>query len=215
MEQVHETDVHRHTPDPAAGNALRDQLETFATRLREVVVGEALGVGGVAPTFQLPDAFGAATDLATLLTRGPVVLRFYDGDWCPHCNGALAPFKPLLPKFLAHGATFVAITARPPNSAYTEEEKHALPFPVLTDADQAVAALFGLRQPLPDGFAIGLNSIYVPLEQRADGWFLPHVGATYLIESDRTIAWANVFTQDSDPREIITWLAANHVDLSH
>jgi choline dehydrogenase-like flavoprotein len=43
-------------------------------------------VGSRAPDLVLPDADGRPVSLARMLERGPVVVSFYRGIWCPFCN---------------------------------------------------------------------------------------------------------------------------------
>jgi hypothetical protein len=47
------------------------------------VINNALKIGQAAPDFTLPDAFGKQVSLNELLARGPVVIGFYRGEWCP------------------------------------------------------------------------------------------------------------------------------------
>jgi AhpC/TSA family len=56
----------------------------------------ALRVGDRAPRFRLADARGGDIALDDLLARGPVVLVFYRGAWCPYCNLQLAAFQSAL-----------------------------------------------------------------------------------------------------------------------
>src|SRR3569833_3622460 len=46
----------------------------------------ALKAGDRAPDVSLTDADGNAVSLAELLAKGPLVLTFYRGVWCPYCN---------------------------------------------------------------------------------------------------------------------------------
>ena len=46
----------------------------------------ALKIGEKAPNFELPNPEGKTISLATLLDKGPVVVTFYRGSWCPYCN---------------------------------------------------------------------------------------------------------------------------------
>jgi len=78
--------------------------------------GRAVGVGEQAPVFRLPDATGALLALDDLLRRGPVVLSFYRGGWCPYCNLELRALQQQIEEFAAHGARLVAISRRSPTS---------------------------------------------------------------------------------------------------
>jgi thiol-disulfide isomerase/thioredoxin len=42
------------------------------------------------------------------LKRGPVVLTFYRGGWCPYCNLELRAYQRVLPEITATGASLVA-----------------------------------------------------------------------------------------------------------
>jgi peroxiredoxin len=44
------------------------------------------GWSGIDRGFTLPDAYGGEVSLKTLLAKGPVVVSFYRGEWCPYCN---------------------------------------------------------------------------------------------------------------------------------
>src|SRR5262249_50861989 len=48
--------------------------------------GKALKAGDIAPEFTLPDPDGNPVSSKTLLAKGPLVLTFYRGVWCPYCN---------------------------------------------------------------------------------------------------------------------------------
>src|ERR1041384_1820772 len=67
----------------------------------------ALRAGTTAPSFVLPDAHGQHVALAALLRRGPVVVAFYRGDWCPYCDLQLKAYQEILPRIRAAGASLV------------------------------------------------------------------------------------------------------------
>src|SRR5262249_12676895 len=67
------------------------------------VIDRALKVGDRAPEFALPDATGKVVKLSELLARGPVVVTWYRGAWCPYCNVALRGFQKSLPEIRSAG----------------------------------------------------------------------------------------------------------------
>src|SRR5579883_2564644 len=71
---------------------------------------KALREGQQAPDFTLPDAIGRVVTLADILTRGPAVVIFYRGIWCPYCNLQLRAYQQMLPRLQALGASLVAIS---------------------------------------------------------------------------------------------------------
>ena len=97
-----------------------------------------------APDFTLPDAKGGTWQLAKILERGPVVLVFYRGGWCPFCDLQLRAYQASLGEIQAHGATLVAISPQTPDYALSDAEKKALTFPVLSDSGNRVARQYGL-----------------------------------------------------------------------
>ena len=46
----------------------------------------ALKVGDQLPDATFSDASGAQVTLSSLLAKGPLILNFYRGGWCPYCN---------------------------------------------------------------------------------------------------------------------------------
>ena len=101
-------------------------------------------VGDQAPTIILPDVHGKTFDIATLLAKGPVVVTFYRGGWCPYCNLELKAYQAALARIAAAGASLVAISPEKPDDTVSTAEKNALTFPVLSDVGQSVGKTFGI-----------------------------------------------------------------------
>lgn len=170
-------------------------------------------VGAAAATFTLPDAYGTSVSLAALLARGPVVLSFYRGEWCPYCNLELRALQAQLPAFEKHAATLVAVSPEKPDHARDLIGKERLAFPVLTDAGNVVARSYGLLFPIAPAFETLMRDKFGAdmALRNADGrWELP-VPATLVIGRDGRIVFAHVdpdFTRRADPETILAVLAA-------
>ena len=54
-----------------------------AELIQSKLADQVVGVGSEAPGFSLPNATGQPVTLSQMLTRGPVVISFYRGVWCP------------------------------------------------------------------------------------------------------------------------------------
>src|SRR6202453_1080929 len=63
----------------------------------------ALKVGDKAPDFTLNDPTGVPVSSAELLARGPLVVSFYRGVWCPYCNMDLQALEAALPEIERRG----------------------------------------------------------------------------------------------------------------
>ncbi|HVE60979.1 MAG TPA: redoxin domain-containing protein, partial [Chitinophagaceae bacterium] len=50
---------------------------------------EGLFINSKAPDFKVQDQSGVEQSLKELRKKGPVVLIFYRGNWCPYCNKEL------------------------------------------------------------------------------------------------------------------------------
>ncbi|WP_431203803.1 redoxin domain-containing protein [Bradyrhizobium betae] len=86
-------------------------MERHIAHLSDVALGKrARQVGDHAPPIVLPGLDGRQFDVSTLLAKGPVVVTFYRGGWCPYCNLELKAYQNLLPQIRAAGASLVAIS---------------------------------------------------------------------------------------------------------
>ena len=79
-------------------------MERHIDRLRRTIAQVTLKVGDRAPAIVLKNAKGTTVDVGTLLKKGPVVVTFYRGGWCPYCNLELKAYQAILPQIAAAGA---------------------------------------------------------------------------------------------------------------
>ena len=175
-----------------------------------------LKVGARAPIFALPNAHGELVRSADLLARGPLVLTFYRGIWCPYCNMDLQAIEAAAEEIRALGASLVAISPQTAPNRRRSERENALSFPVLSDHGNSVANEFGLRFRLPDdliavykGFG---NDLIVGNGE--DSWTLP-MPARYVIGTDGVITYAEVnpdYTRRPDPSELLPVLLRLRTD---
>ncbi len=172
-----------------------------------------LTVGDRAPAIVLENAKGATVDVGALLAKGPVIVTFYRGGWCPYCNLELKAYQDILPQIVAAGASLVAISPEKPDDTVSTAEKNALTFEVLSDVGQKVGRAFGLVYE----FTEELKSVYrgfnldIPARNGTPGeWALP-VSATYVIDRNGSIIYAYTdvdYRDRADPRDILRALTA-------
>jgi peroxiredoxin len=176
-----------------------DTIDAANRRLAQSGLAErALQAGQRAPEFVLPDAKGAAVTLSDLRSRGPVVLSFYRGAWCPYCNLELQAWQRHLPELQARGASFAAISPQLPDASLTLAQKHALGYPVLSDLANRVARQFGIVYTLDESLRPVYEQFGIDLQaSNGDSSFELPVPATYLIGRDGIVAGAWV---DADYR---------------
>ncbi|MEQ3554887.1 peroxiredoxin [Pseudonocardia nematodicida] len=110
-------------------------------------------VGDVVPDFELPDETGTPRTLSGLLTDGPVVLFFYPAAMSGGCTQEACHFRDLRSEFAELGAQPVGISSDPSDKQGMFVAANALPFPLLSDTEHAVAKAFGAwRSWLPGNF---------------------------------------------------------------
>jgi peroxiredoxin len=175
-----------------------------------IASGQALNAkkaGDKAPEFTLEDQDGNPISLVSLLARGPVVVSFYRGVWCPYCNMDLQALQAALPEIEARGASLVAISPQTAPNSRKSQRDNKLTFPILSDDKSRVAAAYGLRFSLPD-YLVELYKGFkndLPTFNDDPAWVLP-MPARYVIGSDGIIAYAEVnpdYTQRPDPSELL------------
>lgn len=174
---------------------------------RSGIAERSVPVGAAAPTFSLPDATGEQVSLGGLLAKGPVVLSFYRGGWCPYCNLELRALQSALSDIEAAGATLVAVSPQLPDSSLSTAQKLELSFPVLSDVGNVVARAYGLVFSLPED----LRAVYDRMGNdlpavNGDHTFELPVPATYVIGGDGTVAWRFVepdYKRRGEPADIL------------
>jgi peroxiredoxin Q/BCP len=102
---------------------------------------DPLPTGSTAPDFTLPKHDGGAMTLSKL--RGSnVVLVFYPGDDTPVCRKQLCEFRDQWSEARKHNAQVFGVNPANAASHSKFQEKYHLPFPLLVDAGQKVAAFY-------------------------------------------------------------------------
>ena len=201
----------RHHVAARVGPEIFTDLQQFIQRLEATGIEDrVLAVGATAPGFTLSDATGQEVSLASRLKQGPLVLSFYRGGWCPYCNLELRTLQQHLPAIEAAGATLVAITPELPDNSLSTKEKHALAFPVLSDAGNAVARTYGLVFQLDEimrkhNSAFGLDLAQVNGD---DSWELP-IPATFVLDREGRVRWRHAradHTRRAEPADVLAAL---------
>ncbi|WP_213941484.1 peroxiredoxin-like family protein [Pseudomonas sp. dw_612] len=169
--------------------------------------GKALKVGDKAPLFTLKDPDGKPVSSADLLAKGPLVLTFYRGVWCPYCNMELQALQAFLPTLQEAGANLVAISPQIAANSRKSVRTNGLEFPILSDTHNDVAQAFGLRFELPDYLVELYKNLRNDLPTFNDdpSWTLP-MPARYVIGQDGVIRYAEVnpdYTQRPEPEAML------------
>lgn len=157
------------------------------------IAGRALAVGDAMPDFELPNARGETIRSADLRSRGPLIVSFYRGGWCPYCNLELRAYQAAIDRVRSLGAEVVAISPELPDHTLDTQAKNGIGFEVLSDLGNAVARRFGLVFRLSDELIEIYRRNGNDLERRnGDGaWELP-VPGSFVVDRSGTIVLADV-----------------------
>ena len=169
---------------------------------------KAIDIGQKAIHFVLPNHEGKLISLAELLEKGPVVLTFYRGSWCPYCNLQLKALQSRLAEIHALGAQLIAISPQVPDGSLSKNEIDEMDFIVLSDQDAEIASQYGIAWKVPEFIAehmrvdrgLDLESI-----NNGNGTILP-IPATFIIGKNGIISWRFVdvdYRTRSEPEDII------------
>ncbi|HEY6510109.1 MAG TPA: thioredoxin-dependent thiol peroxidase [Vicinamibacterales bacterium] len=101
--------------------------------------------GKKAPAFKLNDQEGRTHSLADYAGR-PVILYFYPKDDTPGCTQESCDFEGRLPAMKKAKTAVLGVSILDEKSKAKFAAKHGLTFPLLADADHAVAEKYGVWQ---------------------------------------------------------------------
>jgi peroxiredoxin len=163
--------------------------------------------GDIAPFFSLRDAESNVINSADLLKRGPLVLSFYRGVWCPYCNMELQALEAFKPEFDKFGASLIAISPQTAANSRKSVRQNKLSFPILSDVKGKVAQEFGLDFRLPEYLVELYKQLKNDLPAFNDdpSWTLP-MPARYVIGQDGVILYSEVnpdYTHRPEPDDMI------------
>jgi peroxiredoxin Q/BCP len=104
----------------------------------------AVGVGDLAPDFELTDVSGQRVRLSDFRGKRPVVLYFYPKDDTPGCTREACSFRDRYAAFQEAGAEVIGVSSDSAASHRSFAEKHRLPFTLVADAGGAVRKRYGV-----------------------------------------------------------------------
>ena len=189
---------------------VRDAYEALVRDLaRSGLIDSARKAGDEMPAFELPSVEGRLISSDELLARGPVVMSFFRGGWCPYCTLELRALQRALPEVERLGATLVAVTPDTGAALADAKRNNALAYEVLSDVDNGLGLALGIIFRVPEAIralyqrlGIDLGSLH---GNRHDVWLLP-LPATYIVDASGIIRHAELepdFKRRMEPKEII------------
>ncbi|MFC3802598.1 peroxiredoxin-like family protein [Cohnella sp. GCM10012308] len=188
------------------------QSQVFRHIKEQQASGVVFGLqeGDPAPNFTLASPLGERVNLYDELAKGPVVLTFYRGSWCPFCNLQLRAYQQLLPEIGRLGGQLMAVSLQSPDNSLSHQEKENLTFRVLSDSNGHVADSYRVLYELPDYLQNLYEKSGMDLAKfnQTDRWILP-ITATFIVDKGGIIRRAHVnpdLMKRMEPEDIIDQL---------
>ncbi|HEY4245024.1 MAG TPA: peroxiredoxin family protein [Kofleriaceae bacterium] len=199
----------QHAPTPKPTTA------TPAAELGTLAPGTGLAVGEHVPDVQALDLDGKPTRLADLVAKGPLLLVFYRGGWCPYCNYEIHEMTAAYPEYQKRGVLPVAVSVDVPEEGAKTSATYTIPFPVLSDSRLAFINAFHVANHVDDAMLAKLKGFGVDLEKSSGQ---PHhtiaIPALFLIDKQGVIRWAHddpTITVRPSTAQILAAIDATHV----
>lgn len=149
-------------------------------------------VGKAAPGFTLPDIEGKPVSLEALREKGPVLVVFYRGGWCPFCNGQIHELSRRAGDFEKLGVQLVAISVDKPDRAAVTRATWKIPFPVLSDSDakahEAWRVVHQVKKPELEklkGFGLDIEAWSGKTHHKIA------IPAVFLVDREGVVRWAH------------------------
>ncbi|MDE2582811.1 MAG: AhpC/TSA family protein [Rhodospirillales bacterium] len=187
---------------------VRHAYEVSVAEMRNAGLGaHSLALGERFPDMVLPNAEGDLVAIADLLRRGPVVVTFFRGIWCPYCRIMLDALVEALPEIEATGASLVGVTPETGGLALRTKQNHHASFEVLSDVDCGLGLSCGVVFRTPDIYRRLLLKYGNDLGDRHgnQAWFLP-VPTVFVLDRDGIVRWRFLsvdFTEQAEPADIL------------
>jgi len=180
------------------------------TNYKTVKEAKGLQIGDSVKNFTAKDLHDSTFVLSDALKKGPVIVIFYRGQWCPVCNKHLSTLQDSLQLIYDKGASVIAIS--PEKSEFlkrTAEKTHAS-FSLLYDEGYKIADLFDVTFKPDSLTTVMYNTLLSANLKKAntdDSQRLP-IPATFIIGTDGKIVWRH-FDPDYKKRSTVADIVKN------
>jgi len=153
---------------------------------------EGLFINSKAPEFKGKDQNGNEIVLKDLRKKGPVVIIFYRGYWCPYCNKELQKLEDSLQLIKEKGAQLIAITPEKQEGVAKTIERTKASYPIITDEELKIMKAYDVAYLVDtktiDRYKMASIDLAANNGQKPDGVYLP-VPAVYIIGKDGEIKY--------------------------
>jgi peroxiredoxin len=178
-----------------AAPPMKPYTEPPADRIGVLAPGTGIQVGQKVPDIHARDLNGNDVSLASLYAKGPILLAFYRGGWCPFCASENHALATTYSEYQKRGVTPVTVSVDKPDQEAKTKATYAIPFPVLTDSDATMIEAFHVVNNVDDATFAKMKGFGVDLESYSGkSHHKIAIPSLFLIDRAGTVRWAH-----SDP----------------
>ena len=179
----------------AASPNMKPYTDPPADRIGVLAPGTGIPVGQKVPDLHARDLDGKDVSLSSLYMKGPILLAFYRGGWCPFCSTENHSLATAYPEYQKRGVTPVTVSVDKPDAEAKTKATYSIPFPVLSDSDATMIEAFHVVNHVDDATLAKMNGFGVDLEGYSGKTHHEiAVPSLFLIDRTGVVRWAH-----SDP----------------
>ncbi|MCP4438589.1 MAG: AhpC/TSA family protein [Aureispira sp.] len=163
-----------------------------------------LEIGTLAPSFEGIDQEEQTISSTQLLEKGPVVLIFYRGAWCPYCKKHIHELQENLKQLTDKGASVVVVTPEKPQYIEKMISKTGATFSILYDQNYSIMQAYKVDYKISTETVTKYKGFVKGYTRKHSGNkedILP-IPATYIIRKDGIINYVH-FDRDYTQRSSI------------
>jgi peroxiredoxin len=174
---------------------MKEYTDPPSDRIGVLAPGTGIPVGQKVPDIHARDLDGKDVLLSSLYTKGPILLAFYRGGWCPYCSSENHALATAYPDYQKRGVTPVTVSVDTPDAEAKTKATYAIPFPVLSDSNATMIEAFHVVNYVDDPTFAKMKGLGLDLESYSGkSHHEIAIPSLFLIDRAGVVRWAH-----SDP----------------
>jgi len=205
MEPGNNEDKMMDKDDDMTDKALKLIQEAIQEIVDSGILENSVKIGDKAPLFDYINFRGKRTYSKNLLRKGPLVISFFRGTWCPFCNLELLHLKGINQKVQYLGGKIISISSQMDEANDKLKEKNKLPFEVVSDTKGIIAKKFQVLYKIPTKYKRALSMLDINLNDYQKINELP-ISATIIISKEKRVVYTYInidYTERAEPGTIV------------
>lgn len=168
----------------------------------------AVKIGDSLPEFIGLDEGGKIVTKEELLAKGPVLMVFHRGGWCPLCNIEMRALQQSVQQFRGQGVALVMVSPDPPQESLARKENMKLDFLMLSDPNNELASKLGIVARLPETLRPAISSMNSRFSEPKQSLKVP-LSSSLLIDSRGIIRQVSInprYPNRLEPATALDWI---------